>query len=78
MTGLSRGGTERIRTSDTRFRKPLLYPLSYGPEHPKYIQSSVATQTPAAGVLYYAVINSLLIKDAGTANCLRHREPCLP
>src|SRR4051812_4200195 len=24
------GGPERIRTSDTRFRKPLLYPLSYG------------------------------------------------
>src|SRR3954468_17540329 len=23
-------GPERIRTSDTRFRKPLLYPLSYG------------------------------------------------
>lgn len=26
----SSGGPERIRTSDTRFRKPLLYPLSYG------------------------------------------------
>lgn len=24
------GGPERIRTSDTRFRKPPLYPLSYG------------------------------------------------
>ncbi len=24
------GGPERTRTSDTRFRKPLLYPLSYG------------------------------------------------
>ena len=24
------GGPEMIRTSDTRFRKPLLYPLSYG------------------------------------------------
>ena len=24
------GGPEKIRTSDTRFRKPLLYPLSYG------------------------------------------------
>ena len=24
------GGPRRIRTSDTRFRKPLLYPLSYG------------------------------------------------
>jgi hypothetical protein len=24
------GGPGRIRTSDTRFRKPLLYPLSYG------------------------------------------------
>ncbi len=23
------GAPERIRTSDTRFRKPLLYPLSY-------------------------------------------------
>ena len=23
-------GPERIRTADTRFRKPLLYPLSYG------------------------------------------------
>ena len=28
--GVPRGGPERIRTSDTRFRKPLLYPLSYG------------------------------------------------
>ena len=26
---LLRGGPGRIRTSDTRFRKPLLYPLSY-------------------------------------------------
>ncbi len=24
------GGPERIRTSDARFRKPTLYPLSYG------------------------------------------------
>ena len=24
------GAPERTRTSDTRFRKPLLYPLSYG------------------------------------------------
>lgn len=24
------GAPGRIRTSDTRFRKPLLYPLSYG------------------------------------------------
>jgi hypothetical protein len=24
------GGPGRIRTCDTRFRKPLLYPLSYG------------------------------------------------
>jgi hypothetical protein len=23
------GAPERIRTSDTRFRKPMLYPLSY-------------------------------------------------
>jgi hypothetical protein len=28
--GAPAGGPERIRTSDTRFRKPLLYPLSYG------------------------------------------------
>ncbi len=30
------GAPERIRTSDLRFRKPLLYPLSYGgaPIHP--------------------------------------------
>ena len=27
---LNPGGPERNRTSDTRFRKPLLYPLSYG------------------------------------------------
>ena len=28
--GKTGGGPERFRTSDTRFRKPLLYPLSYG------------------------------------------------
>lgn len=26
----ARNGPERIRTSDARFRKPTLYPLSYG------------------------------------------------
>jgi hypothetical protein len=29
MSQVERGAPERIRTSDTRFRKPLLYPLSY-------------------------------------------------
>ena len=27
------GAPETIRTSDQRFRKPLLYPLSYGSQH---------------------------------------------
>lgn len=30
MTLMSSCGPEKIRTSDTWFRKPLLYPLSYG------------------------------------------------
>jgi hypothetical protein len=30
FSGFVDGGPERIRTSDTWFRKPLLYPLSYG------------------------------------------------
>ena len=54
------GGPERIRTSDTWFRKPLLYPLSYGAKVVKTREtreasaSSIpdadsATQTPANG-----------------------------
>ncbi len=31
---------ERTRTSDTRFRKPLLYPLSYSPGNQMISQSS--------------------------------------
>ncbi len=31
------GGPEMIRTSDTRFRKPLLYPLSYGAGGSDYV-----------------------------------------
>jgi hypothetical protein len=37
-----RGAPERIRTSDTRFRKPLLYPLSY--EGEKYTEGSKKPQ----------------------------------
>src|SRR5215831_20993602 len=28
---IDKGGADRIRTCDTRFRKPMLYPLSYSP-----------------------------------------------
>jgi hypothetical protein len=30
MPDIAAGAPSRIRTCDTRFRKPLLYPLSYG------------------------------------------------
>lgn len=51
------GGPERIRTSDTWFRKPLLYPLSYGAKVVDAREASAssipdadsATQTPANG-----------------------------
>lgn len=33
-TPVRSGGPETNRTSDTRFRKPLLYPLSYGANYP--------------------------------------------
>ena len=36
------GGPEMIRTSDTRFRKPLLYPLSYGAVLAKSIGAKVS------------------------------------
>ncbi len=38
------GGPETIRTSDTWFRKPLLYPLSYGASG---LQISGSTSTGA-------------------------------
>ena len=52
---IRKGGTERTRTSDTRFRKPLLYPLSYSPgvtlhacwRLPKYTRQRVASAIDA-------------------------------
>lgn len=53
----ARGGTERTRTSDTWFRKPLLYPLSYSPGvattwsrrlHPVYRAPRGERNAPAA------------------------------
>ena len=46
------GGPGRIRTSDTRFRKPLLYPLSYkAGANPQVRRTIVASHTPPAPVL---------------------------
>ena len=41
------GGPGRIRTSDTWYRKPVLYPLSYGPAQCGLSRLSMVTQPEA-------------------------------